>query len=139
MIISLNISNADHVAHLFRRYSRAVYGLALPYSKDCSYTGILSQGEDIFISGHGSPVSIGHHEGEPRFTPAQMAEWLEQWVMPCNYWGNIYIAAPGARADYLDGLHEVLGPAFRNRIHGSFDLAYSQLHPPEQDSWIRVA
>ncbi|RLQ22996.1 hypothetical protein DWB85_03175 [Seongchinamella sediminis] len=139
MIISLNISNAEHVQHLFRRYPRAVYGLALPYSKDCSYTGVLSQGEDLFISGHGSAVSIGHQEGEPRFTPAQMADWLEQWVLPCNYWGNIYIAAPGARADYLDSLLKVLGPAFAGRLRGQFDLAYSQLNPPEEDTWIRVA
>jgi len=139
LIISLNISNADHVQHLFRRYPRAVYGLALPYTKDCSYTGILSQGEDLFISGHGSPVSIGHQEGEPRFTPQQLAEWLEQWVLPCNYWGNIYIAAPGARADFLDRLHQVLGPAYRDRIFGQFDLAYSQLSPPEEGAWVRVA
>ncbi|TDG13884.1 hypothetical protein E2F43_10305 [Seongchinamella unica] len=139
MIISLNITNADHVQHMFRHYQRTVYGLALPYTRDCSYTGILSQGEDLFISGHGSPVSIGHQEGEPRFTPSQMAEWLENWVLPCNYWGNIYIAAPGARADFLDGLHRALGPAFRGRIHGQFDLAYSQLNPPQQDAWIRVA
>ena len=68
MIISLNIVNADHVQHMFRRYSRAVYGLALPYNADCSYTGILSQGEDLFISGHGSPVSIGHQEGGQKGT-----------------------------------------------------------------------
>ena len=139
MIISLNIVNADHVQHMFRRYSRSVYGLALPYNEGCSYTGILSQGEDLFVSGHGSPVSIGHQEGEPRFTPPQMADWLEQWVLPCNYWGSIYIAAPGAQADYLDGLLKALGPAFRDRIHGQFQLAYSQLSPPAGDAWVKVA
>ena len=139
MIISLNIVNANHVQHMFRRYERGVYGLALPYNRECSYTGILSQGEDLFIAGHGSPVSVGHQDGEPRFTPQQMAEWLQQWVLPCNYWGDIYIAAPGASTSYLDGLLDALGPAFRGRIHGKFDLAYSQLNPPIESAWVKVA
>ena len=139
MIISLNISNTDHVQHMFRSYPRNTYGLALPYHRDCSYTGILSQGEDLYISGHGSPVSIGHQEGSPRFTPSQMARWLCEQVLPCNYWGNIYIAAPGARSDYLEGLLDALGPAYRGRIRGQFDLAYSQLPPPDEDAWVQVA
>ena len=139
MIISLNIRDAAHVQHMFRRYSRQVYGLALPYSPDCSYSGILSQGENLFISGHGSPVSIGHQEGSPRFTPEQMAQWLVEGVLPCNYWGGIYVAAPGARPAYLEELAGCLGPVYRGRIHGQFDLAYSQLRPPVEDGWVQVA
>ena len=118
MIISLNIRCAQHVEHMFRHYNRATFGLALPHSHDCSYSGLLSQGEDLFLSGHGSPVSIGHQEGEPRFTPAQLARWLEEWVLPCNYWGSLYIAAPGARQTFLEDLLHELGPSFQGRIHG---------------------
>ena len=139
MIISLNIRCAAHVEHMFRNYSRDAYGLALPYNADCAYSGLLSQGEDLFLAAHGSPVSIGHQEGDPRFTPSQLAQWLEHWVLPCNYWGKIYIAAPGARASYLDDLLAELGPAFRGRLHGQFDLAYSQLSPPVEDAWVKVA
>lgn len=139
MIISLNILCGEHVQHMFRNYPKVTYGLAMPYAKDCAYSGILSQGEDLFISAHGSPVSIGHQEGEPRFTADQLARWLEESVLPCNYWGNLYLAAPGAGPSYLQALLEALGAVFMGRIHGQFDLAYGQLSSPIADVWVKTA
>ena len=62
---------------MFRRYPRARYGLAMPYAEDASYADVLAQGEDLFISAHGSPSSVGHPLGEPRFGPGEMAQVLE--------------------------------------------------------------
>ncbi len=124
---------------MFRNYSRHIFGLPMPYLQDCAYTGVLSQGEDLFISAHGSPEGIGHPGGVPRFTARELARWLENWVFPCNYWGNLYLAAPGANPDYLEALLDSLGPAYADRINGQFDLAYSQLRPPVESEWVRVA
>lgn len=139
MIISLTLRNSEHVHQMFRCYPQHLYGLALPFASDCAYSGILAQGENLFICAHGSPEGIGHSEGFPRFTANGLANWLGHSVLPCHYAGNIYIAAPGSGPDYIEQLLEWMGSEYRGRIHGAFNLAYSQILPPGGGEWVVAA
>ena len=136
MILSLDIRDYARVQQMFRRYRRTFYGLAMPYSEGATYSGTLAQGENLFITGHGSPESIGHPDGAPRFTPAGLGEWLEESVLPCNYAGEIYLAVPGATHCFVDELVSALGHRFQERVHGLFNCAYSQILPPGHGEWV---
>lgn len=136
MILSLDIRDYALVQHRFRRYPRPFFGLALPYDAQSTYAGVLAQGENLFISAHGSPETIGHPDGSPRFTAHALAHWLEDSVLPCNYAGDIYLAAPGSTRAFLDALCCALGTDYRNRIHGVFNHAYSRIIPPEHSDWL---
>ncbi|QFU75961.1 hypothetical protein EY643_09970 [Halioglobus maricola] len=139
MIISLDIKDYAEVQHMFRRYPRAIYGLAMPYTHESVFSDILAQGEDLFISAHGSPDSIGHPLSTPRFDAAELAQWLQEKVVPCNFFGNIYIAAPGADQKFINALLDQLGEEFEGRVHGLFDFAYSQIMPPSRGDWVQAA
>ena len=139
MIISLDIRDYTQVQHMFRRYPRDIFGLAMPYTPEATFCGTLAQGENLFISAHGDASSIGHPAGNPRFNASELALWLENSVLPCNFAGEIYIAAPGAAQGYINDLRSILGDAFRQRVHGQFNLAYSQILPPGREDWVDAA
>ena len=136
MILILDIRDYAQVQRMFRRYRRSFYGLAMPYTTGTIYAGTLAQGESLFITAHGSPETIGHPDGAPRFRPVALAEWLEESVLPCNFAGDIYLTAPGATGHFLDELATALGPRFKGRLHGLFNCAYSQIMPPGYEDWI---
>ncbi|AQA18935.1 hypothetical protein BST95_12490 [Halioglobus japonicus] len=139
VILSLDIRDYSEVQHMFRRYPRAIFGLAMPYTPESDFADILAQGEDLFISAHGSPSTIGHPTSGVRFSAAELAKWLTERVVPCNFFGNIYIAAPGANQHYINELLDALGSEFESRVHGLFDVAYSQIVPPGRNNWVRAA
>ncbi|MFV8817271.1 hypothetical protein [Haliea sp. E17] len=139
MIISLDIPSDKHVEHMFRRYPRAVYGLAFAYVPDSDYCGYLAQGEDLYLTGHGTPQSIGHPEGRPRFEPGDLCHWLRQSVLPCGYFGDLYIAAPGCTAGFLAALRDSLGYRHEGRVFGHFDPALSSLPTPVSSNWVSAA
>lgn len=136
MIVSLTLRNSEHVHQMFRCYPQPLYGLALPYAADCAYSGLLAQGEDLFICAHGSPKDIGHPEGYPRLSPGELADWLIQSVLPCHYAGRIYIAAPGSGSGFIDNLIDCMGAEYHGRIFGAFALAYNQISPPGSEDWV---
>lgn len=139
MIVSLTLRNSEHVHQMFRCYPQQLYGLALPYTPEYAYSGMLAQGESLFICAHGSPECIGHPEDSPRFTADELANWLELSVLPCLYAGDIFIAAPGSGPDYIEQLLKCMGSEYRGRIHGVFNLAYSQILPPGGGQWVVAA
>jgi hypothetical protein len=139
MIISLDIRDYTEVQHMFRRYPRNIFGLAMPYTPAANFCGTLAQGENLFICAHGDASSIGNPAGDPRFSAAELALWLENAVLPCNYAGDVYIAAPGAQQSYINDLRSALGDEFRHRVHGQFNLAYSQILPPGREDWVNAA
>ena len=136
MIVSLNLRNTEHVHQVFRCYPRHLYGLAMPYLADYTYSGLLAQGENLYLCAHGNPVNIGHPQEQKRFSPQALADWLIQSVLPCHYVGSLFIAAPGCLPNFIDSLLDCLGQDYSGRIHGIFNLSYNEIKPPHSDEWI---
>ncbi len=139
MIISLDVLCEDHVQQIFRRYPRAIYGLAFSYAAWDTYSSYLAQAEDLFITAHSSGNTIGHPEGAPNFSPEDLADWLRCAVLPCDYFGDIYVTAPGGSRHYLDGLREAMGEHYPGKIYGQFELSSSELQPPVGTFWVGAA
>ncbi|TGD75313.1 hypothetical protein E4634_04800 [Mangrovimicrobium sediminis] len=141
MIISLDVLSEDHVHRIYRHYPRAIYGLAFAYAAWDEYCSYLAQAEDLFItaSAAGNGRLIGHPQGEPSFTPQALADWLRESVLPFEYFGDLYIAAPGADRSYLDGLRKAMGPRYEGRIFGQFGLPSGTLQPPVEAHWVEAA
>ncbi len=139
MILSLDILDYGALHERYSRYPLRQFGLVMAWSAQASYSGILAQGENLYIAAHGAPDSIGHPGGEPRFSAAGLADWLEQSTLPCNFAGNIFLAAPGSTPGYLDALRMGLGGAFAGEVFGLFDRAYGEILPAGHPDWHRSA
>lgn len=135
MILSLDVLDYANLHARFSRYPMRHFGLAMAYTPGSSYSGILAQGESLFITAHGDRCSIGHPGGDPRFDAPALAKWLEQWVLPCNYAGELYLAAPGAGQGYLNDLSIALDPIFSGDLFGLFGRAYGELLPGGHPDW----
>jgi hypothetical protein len=136
VIVSLNIRNSEHLHQTFRCYPQNLFGLALPYADDCAYSGLLAQGENLFICAHGGREDIGEPKSNKRFSAPALASWIKQCVLPCHYGGDIHIAAPGSSPAYIDQLLASMGDEYHGRIWGVFNLSYNQLAPPGGQEWI---
>lgn len=136
MILSLNILSPLHMQEVYGQYPRDVYGLAMHYDDDFPYSTLMSQGEDLFITGHGAHCSIGHRYGKPRFNPIDMASWLKEMVLPWNYLGRIYISADGLSPEFIDRLLHIMGEEYDGRIHGLFEYGEHRLLRPGCENWM---
>ncbi len=139
MIISLDIPSDKHVQYAFRDCSRAIYGLPFAYFTDIDYCGYLAQGEDLYLTGYGTPHSIGHPQGFPSFSANELCGWLRESVLPCGYFGDLYIAAPGCTAGFLYSVRERLGRRHEGSVFGHFDADLPVLPTPVSPGWISVA
>ncbi len=139
MIISLDIPTEKHVEYAFQGYARSVYGLAFAYHPDSNYCGYLSQSEDLYLSGHGTPQSIGHVSGEPCLGVEDLAVWLRRSVLPFGYFGDLYIAAPGCTTGFLSDLNDCLRPHYEGGVFGHFGEDLKALPKPVPPGWISVA
>lgn len=138
VILSLDVLDYAQLHSRFGRYPLRSFGLAMAYTRDSGYSGILAQGDNLFITAHGDGYTVGHPAGQPRFCAVSLADWLEQAVLPCNFAGDIYLAAPGATAQYLADLCIVLGDACAGNTFGLFDRAYGELLPAGHPDWQRA-
>ena len=139
MIISLDVLSEDEVQHVFRRYPRAIYGLAFSYAAWDTYSSYLAQAEDLFITACGDGLTIGHPGGEPCFSADELADWLRSAVLPCDYFGDIYVAAPGASRAYLRDLRDAMGDSYPGQVYGRAGLARGELQPPLEAHWVGAA
>lgn len=139
MIISLDIPSDKHVEYAFQEHSRSVYGLAFAYLPDNNYCGFLAQGEDLYLTGHGTPHSIGHPRGEPNFAASDLCFWLRGSVLPCGYFGDLYIAAPGCTTGFIQSLRNSLGPRYEGSVFGHFGEDLHLLPKPVSTAWVSAA
>lgn len=115
---------------------RAVYGIVYHYQAGCSYTGVLAQGENLFITAHFRGGQIGGRRRHPRFKPMEFTDWLKDQVLPPNYCGGVYVAAALASISALNSLAQAFESDYDGRVHGLIRPSEHDIPPPWHPDWV---
>lgn len=136
MILCMTTDDIGIVEEAYSGYDQNVFGIPYCYLQNHSYRGMLEQNEALFISAHGNDDEIGNAAGQPAYTPAQLAAVLNNYVLPGNYRGRIYVSACGSAPVYVNSLRAALGAGYRGRVFGMYgDIDYT-IDAPGVPPWV---
>ncbi len=139
MILCFTSDDSNILNDAYSSYDKKVFGIPYCYLKNHNYRGLLEQNENLFISAHGNDHEIGNEQGNPSYTPKQLANVLVNYVLPGKYTGSIYVSACGSAPMYVNSLLDALGANFAERIYGMYgDIDYD-IKPPSNQSWLSAA
>ncbi|MEJ5999789.1 hypothetical protein [Paucibacter soli] len=139
MILCMTTDDIGIVEEAYADYDQRVFGIPYCYLSAHNYRGLLDQGEDLFISAHGNDDEIGNAAGAPAYTPQQLAAVLNNYVLPGNYRGRIFVSACGSAPVYVNNLRAALGGAYAGRVFGMYgDIDYS-IAAPGVPPWVRAS
>lgn len=136
MILCMTTDDIGIVEEAYSGYDQNVFGIPYCYLPRHDYVGLLEQNENLFISAHGNDAEIGNEEGQPAYTPQQLAAVLSRYVLPQDYRGRLYISACGSAPVYVNSLRATLGAGYRGRVFGMYgDTDYS-IAAPGVPPWV---
>ena len=135
----MSLDTAGQVTKFYYEYPKDIFGLAYHALEVGLSPGILGQGENLFVHACITETNqLGHKTGNPQFNAHEFAFWIQEFVLPWNYHGNVYLATDRPASVYGQYLLQHLDKCYEERLFRLGSQTDHQIPKPTSRQWVKI-